>query len=299
MSERTLGMLMALPTLLLICGVALYPIFNAVWLSFHHLQLQFPELGRPFVGLDNYVELFRDPRFLNALGNTCLFTVLTVGFELVLGLGLALMLNREFFGRGVVRAASLIPWALTTVVAALMWQFMYNDSYGIVNAILMKTGIQGLLVRCHVVDGPVQWLGARGWAMASIVIADVWKTTPFMALLILAGLQTIPSDVYEAARIDGASTVAQFFRVTLPLLKPTILVALLFRMLDAFRVFDLIFVLTQGGPGNSTESLSYLTYLKLFRQFDFGMGSTLSVVTFLCVLAISFVFIKVLGAKTT
>ncbi|MBM3461466.1 MAG: sugar ABC transporter permease [Armatimonadetes bacterium] len=286
--ERTLAGLMIGPTLLLIGMIALYPIFSAVWLSFHQIQLQFPELGQPFVGLDNYLKLAGDGRFIHSVWVTFFFSIVTVTFELILGMVLALILNKEFFGRGAVRSAVLVPWAFTTVVSALMWQFIYDYQFGILNWTLQSMGME-----------PRDWLGSTQLGLVSVIIADVWKTTPFMALLILAGMQTISSDVYEAGRIDGAGPVGAFFRITLPLLKPTILVALLFRMLDAFRIFDLIFVLTSGGPGNSTESLSFLTYIKLFREFDFGMGSALSVVTFLCVLFISFIFIKVLGAKTS
>lgn len=289
-AETKLAGILVAPTLLLIASIAFYPILSAMWLSFHHIELQFPQLGQPFVGVGNYVALAKEGRFWNSLGVTCLFSAFTVFFELVFGLVLALILNKEFRGRGLIRSATLVPWAFTTVVSALMWQFIYNDQFGILNRSLMGMGI---------VDHPIDWLGNKNTGLLAAIIADVWKTTPFMALLILAGMQTIPSDVYEAARIDGAGPVGQFFRITLPLLKPTILVAVLFRMLDAFRVFDLIFVLTQGGPGNSTESLSYLTYIKLFREFDFGVGSALSVVTFLCVLAVSWFFIKVLGAKTS
>lgn len=289
-AENKLAGILVAPTLVLIGFIAFYPILSAVWLSFHSIQLQFPELGQPFVGVDNYLGLGRDGRFWNSLGVTLAFSTVTVALELVFGLVLALILNKEFRGRGLIRSATLVPWAFTTVVSALMWQFIYNDQFGILNWTLRGIGI---------IDQPIDWLGSRNTGLLAAIIADVWKTTPFMALLILAGMQTIPSDVYEAARIDGAGPMSTFFRVTLPLLKPTILVAVLFRMLDAFRVFDLIFVLTQGGPGNSTETLSYLTYIKLFREFDFGVGSALSVVTFLCVLIISWFFIKVLGAKTS
>jgi ABC-type sugar transport system permease subunit len=290
-SESALSGWMVLPTILFIAGIAIYPILSAIWLSFHHIQLQFPQLGQPFVGLQNYVDLAHELRFWRSLFVTCVFSSVTVFFELVLGMILALILHKQFFGRGLVRSAVLVPWAFTTVVSALMWQYMYDPNYGIINKMLMEAGWMSA-------TEPVVWLGNKSTALPAVILADIWKTTPFMALLLLAGLQTIPEDVYEAARIDGAGPVGQFFYVTLPLLKSTILVALLFRTLDAFRVFDLIFVLTQGGPGNATESLSYLAYIKLFREFDFGMGSALSVVTFLCVLVISWFFIKVLGAKT-
>lgn len=286
--ERRLGICMVAPAVIIVAVVALAPILEAVRLSLHRVQLQFPDLGQPFVGLDNYAALAREPRVWSALHTTFTFTLVTVSLELVLGTGLALLLHRAFFGRGLVRAAALVPWAFTTVVAALLWKFMYDADYGIVNA---------LLLRAHVVAEPVAWLASPRSALLSLIVADVWKTTPFMALLILAGLQSIPADVLEAARIDGASPLTTFFRVTLPLLRPTLLVALLFRTLDAFRVFDMVFVLTRGGPGNATESISYLTYLTLFRQFDFGMGSALAVVTFACVLLVSFMFIRVLGAR--
>jgi len=289
-SEEKLAYWLTIPALLVIFLIAFFPIFQAIWLSFHKIQLQFPQLGTPFVGLGNYQELFKEPRFWNAIKNTFVFASCTVILEFIFGLILALLLNKSFMGRGILRTALLIPWAFTTVVSALMWQFIYNDQFGILNSILMKL---------HIIKQPIIWLGTTKLAMISAIIADVWKTTPFMALLLLAGLQVIPREMYEAALIDGASAWQTFLRVTLPLLKPTILVALLFRTLDAVRVFDLIFVLTQGGPGNSTEVLSYLTYIKLFREFDFGVGSALSVITFLCIMGISMFFIKILGARTT
>lgn len=288
LSESQLAYLLVLPTVAIILGITFYPILKAFTLSLHSIQLQFPQFGQPFVGLENYLETLKSVRFWNAMKNTVTFTFASVSLELVLGLGLALLINMSFKGRGLVRASILIPWAFTTVVAALMWQFMYNDQYGVINYILTKLNL---------VSGSANWLGSPSLAMTSMIIADVWKTTPFMALLLLAGLQTIPADLYEAGRIDGTNSWQSFLHITLPLLKPTILVALLFRTLDAFRMFDLVFVLTNGGPGNSTETISLLTYNTLFREFDFGTGSALSVITFLSIFLISYVYIKVLGAK--
>ena len=211
----------------------------------------------------------------------------TVAAELVLGMVIALVINRWFPGRGMVRAAVLIPWALTTVVAAKMWQLIYQAEYGLLNRILNDLGI---------IDGYKPWIASPDFAIWAMIGADVWKTTPFVALLLLAGLQLIPGDLHEASAIDGAGAWQTFWRVTLPLLKPTILVALLFRIIDAARMFDLPFVLTGGGPGFQTETLTLYTYRTLFQNLSFGMGSALAVSIFLIVLMVSFVFIKILGA---
>jgi ABC-type sugar transport system permease subunit len=291
LTEQSLAMLLVAPAVLVVTAFAVYPIVSAAWLSLFRIQLQFPHMGRPFVGLANYAALLREARFWHAFGLTCGFAALTVSLELVLGLGLALLLHQKLVGRGLVRAAVLVPWSLTTVVAALMWRFMLNEQSGIVNHLLAAVG----LIRS---TDAISWLSQASWAVVAVVIADVWKTTPFMALLLLAGLQTIPAEIYEAGVIDGTSRWSAFVRLTLPLLRPTILVATLFRVMDAFRIFDLVFALTGGGPGGATETLSYLTYTKLFREFDFGMGSTLSVVTFATMVVLSWFFVRVLGART-
>lgn len=247
-----------------------------------------------FVGLKNYADFAKELTIKNgemgrlgkSLVNTFGFTIISVFFELVLGLACALIINKSFRGRGVIRAAMLVPWAIPTAVSAMMWQFLYDGQTGIVARLFANIGL---------VSDPGVLLTNKLWAFFSVILADVWKTTPYMALLILAGLQTISHDLYEASQIDGASKIQQFFRITLPLLKPTILVALLFRSLDAFRVFDLIYVLTGGGPANSTETISIYAYKTMFSQMDFGKGSTLSIVVFICVSLISIVYIKFLG----
>lgn len=239
-----------------------------------------------FVGLKHYKDSFSDMRLWKALWNTTFFTVVSVAIELVLGLGIALLINKAFFGRGVVRATILIPWAIPTAVSALMWKFLYDGQNGIVAHYFEKIGL---------VDRMGDLLTTEAGAMFAVIFADVWKTTPYMALLLLAGLQTIPSSLYEAASIDGATKWQQFTQITLPLLKSSILVALLFRTLDAFRVFDLIYVLTGGGPANSTETISILAYKVMFSQTNFGAGSALAVVVFLCVAIISMIYIKWLG----
>ncbi|MGG2989592.1 ABC transporter permease subunit [Geobacillus stearothermophilus] len=239
-----------------------------------------------FVGLKHYKDSFSDMRLWKALWNTTFFTVVSVAIELVLGFGIALLINKDFFGRGLVRATILIPWAIPTAVSALMWKFLYDGQNGIVAHYFETIGL---------VDRMGDLLTTEAGAMFAVIFADVWKTTPYMALLLLAGLQTIPSSLYEAALIDGATKWQQFTQITLPLLKSSILVALLFRTLDAFRVFDLIYVLTGGGPANSTETISILAYKVMFSQTNFGAGSALAVVVFLCVAIISMIYIKWLG----
>ncbi|OKO93602.1 Maltose/maltodextrin ABC transporter, permease protein MalF [Geobacillus proteiniphilus] len=239
-----------------------------------------------FVGLKHYKDSFSDMRLWKALWNTTFFTVVSVAIELVLGLGIALLINKAFFGRGLVRATILIPWAIPTAVSALMWKFLYDGQNGIVAKYFETIGL---------VDRMGDLLTTEAGAMFAVIFADVWKTTPYMALLLLAGLQTIPSSLYEAASIDGATKWQQFTKITLPLLKSSILVALLFRTLDAFRVFDLIYVLTGGGPANSTETISILAYKVMFSQTNFGAGSALAVIVFLCVAVISMIYIRWLG----
>ncbi|MCA0171305.1 carbohydrate ABC transporter permease [Bacillus sp. RAR_GA_16] len=241
-----------------------------------------------FIGFDHYKDNLTDQRMWKSLWNTTVFTFISVLAELILGLAIALLINKAFLGRGLIRASILIPWAIPTAVAALMWKFLYDGQNGIVAKLFEDVGI---------IDRMAMLLTTDTGAMFSVIFADVWKTTPYMALLLLAGLQTIPSSLYEAASIDGANKWKQFVTITLPLLKTSLLVALLFRTLDAFRVFDLIFVLTGGGPANSTETISMLAYTIMFKQTNFGEGSAIAVVVFICVAIISGIFIKLLGAE--
>ena len=274
--------------MLTIVLVALFPLVWTFWESLHFHDLRMPWLGRPLVGLTNYLDAFADPRFRGALGHTAFFAVASVTLELVIGLWLALALNRAFRFRGLVRAAVLVPWAIPTVVSALLWRFMFEGESGIVNAALVHLGI---------LRQPIVWLVDPQAAWAPIILADVWKTTPFVALLLLAGLQNIDASLYEAARIDGASVWRQFRYVTLPLLKPALLVALIFRTLDAFRVFDLIYALTGGGPGTSTEPIALYTFNALLQNLQFGYGSALSVIVFVLTFSLALVYIRFLGAE--
>ena len=240
-----------------------------------------------YVGLEHYQRLLKDTRFFKDLGHTAFFTVMTVSLELILGMGLALIMNKAMRGIGLVRTAALIPWAIPTAVSALMWQYLYDGRSGIVANFFAAIGLIG---------SPEQMLSTSGGAMTAAIIADVWKTPPYMALLLLAGLQIIDRGLYESAAVDGSGAVHQFFHITLPLMKPSILVALLFRTLDAFRVYDLIAVLTGGGPGGSTETLSIYSYKVMIEQSNYGYGSAIVVGMFVFVAIIATVFIKFLGA---
>jgi multiple sugar transport system permease protein len=270
------GALMAAPAVAVLGGVAVAPVLAAVWLSLHRSIVVFHE--QRFVGLANFRFLAADGRFWSALGTTAYFTAIAVAVELLLGLPVALLLQR---GGGLLRAAVLLPWAIPTAVSARMWAWLFNAQYGLL----------------HRLAPGIDWLGDPHTALHAAILVDVWKTTPFVALVLLAGLQSIPEDVYEAADVDGAGRARIFTAITLPLLRPAVLVALLFRSLDAFRVFDAIYVLTEGGPANATETLSIYAYKTLMRSGDFGYGSALSVATFACVLVIGVAFVRVLGKE--
>lgn len=258
--------------------VTIYPVIYVFYLSFHRKLLIFDISD--FIGLENYLFLFKDDRFWNALRNTVYFTSASVSIELLLGLCVAILLNKSFRFKGAVRAIILIPWAVPTVVSARIWEWIYNTDFGILN---------------YVIGSKINWLGSSLWAMNAAIFMDVWKTTPFVVIILMAGLQVIPQELYQAARIDGAGGWAIFRKITLPLLKPVILVVLIFRTLDAFRVFDAIYVLTGGGPANTTETLSIYAYKVLFQTLQFGYGSTLAVTVFLCVGIISIFYIRILS----
>ncbi len=285
-AEVRLAYLLVAPAAVFIALVAFYPLLSDLWLSLHSKNLRFPARGEPLVGMQNYLTLIQDGRFWNALRNTSVIAAVSVTAELVLGMLAALAIHRSFRGRGMVRAALLVPWAMTTVVTARMWDWIFNANYGIFNA---------LLLNLRLIDAYRAWTASAYSAIWAVIGADVWKTMPFMALLLLAGLQMIPPELYEGARIDGAGAWLLFWRITLPLLRPSILVALLFRTLDAVRIFDLPFVLTGGGPGYATETLSIYAYRTLFTNLDFGYGATLSFGMFLVVMIVALFYVKVLG----
>jgi trehalose/maltose transport system permease protein len=277
--EKRTAYIMILPTLVVLLLVAAWPILYAIILSLYRIL----PIGRTFVGFDNYVTLFTDPTFWGAFVNTVTFTVVSVAFEFVLGLSIAIVLNRGFVGQGAARAIAIVPWAFPTVVSGLMWRLMYQDGVGIFAYLADRLGL---------VEGPI--LANSTAVLVGAIVADVWKTTPFVALLILAGLQVIPGDVYEAARVDGATRWQQFTRITLPLIKPAIMVALLFRTLDAWRVYDLFWSMTD----RQLESLSVYTFERVrVSQLDLSVGNAAAVFVFASSLVIAFLFIKILGTR--
>lgn len=252
-----------------LAGVAVVaPIVRLAVLSLHRTSSG-AGLRSEFAGLDQYARLAHDGRWWAALGNTFVFTAWSVGIEMVLGIAFALLLDRSFPGRRWARAIVLLPWALPTAVMALAWGWIFNDSFGVLNDLLSRAGL---------VRGPVAWLGHPASAMVAMVVADVWKTTPFVALVVLAGLQGIPRSVIDAARVDGASPAAILWHVVLPLARPACLVALAFRTAQAFGAFDLPYVMTGGGPGGGTETVSLYAYRSFYRYLDFGYGAALAVV---------------------
>jgi trehalose/maltose transport system permease protein len=279
------------PTLFILAVVAGWPLFRTIYFSFTNASLT--SLGdAKFVGFDNYLTwitlksgrtvykgLLADPAWWNAVWNTMKFTVLSVLIETALGLIVALVLNAQFVGRGIVRAAILIPWAIPTIVSAKMWAWMLNDQFGILNDLFMALGL---------ISQKIAWTANPDTAMIAVLIVDVWKTTPFMALLILAGLQMVPGDIYEAAKIDGINPVKVFWRLTLPLIRPAIMVAVIFRMLDAMRIFDLIYVLT---PNNAqTKTMSVMARENLFDFDKFAYGATASTVLFLLIATVTVLY---------
>jgi trehalose/maltose transport system permease protein len=257
--------LMLTPALLCMALVAFYPMVNTILTSL--TDSTFGQTTTRFVGLDNYTKLAQDPAFRTSIFTSVRFTVITVIFEFLLGLIIALVVNSAFRGRGVVRASMLIPWALITVISAAMWKLMYNQIYGVYNDVLVN--------KLHVLAANVDWLGSPATALPAVAAIDIWKTTPFIALLLLAGLQLIPSDVYEAADVDGAGKIRTFFSITLPLLMPSILVAVVIRALDALRVFDLFYVLFGQRPDTTTMSIYVQEQIIYFGKV--GYGSAVSV----------------------
>jgi multiple sugar transport system permease protein len=285
LSERRLAVAMMSPSLIVMALVAAYPIVYAIWLSLNEYSVRVPGLSR-FSGLGNYIDALGSSEFWDAFRNTFVFTIISVSIELVLGVVFAMAMHQAFKGRAVLRATVLVPWAVLTFGSGILWRSIFEPDLGFVPSMLSALGLPG---------ADVVWLGEEGYAMAVMIFADVWKTAPFMALLILAGLQVIPDEVYDAAKVDGATTWQRFTRITLPLLRPAILVALLFRTLDALRVFDLPFALTQGA--NGTNTLSLYAYQELTANRLVGEGSALAVLTFVIVMGVSFLYIRFVGGN--
>lgn len=285
--KRDAGWWMVIPAAIVVAGVLLAPTLYTLLLS---LLTYEPSAGETsaWAGVAHYIRLVSDEEFWESLVNTLVFTLVTVPSELLIGLALAVMLNQAFRGRGLVRLAVLFPWALPTALNAIMWRWMFNTDFGLFNAVLMQLGL---------ISEPVNWLGTIPLAMISMMMVAIWKTSSFVALILLAGLQTIPHELYEAARIDGATSWVAFRRITLPLLKASIAVAVLLRSMDAFRTFELPLNLTGGGPANSTETLSVYAYKVFFQFVDFDYGSSVVMTQFLLLLLLGMLYLRTLRVE--
>ncbi|HEU5101512.1 MAG TPA: sugar ABC transporter permease [Roseiflexaceae bacterium] len=286
LSERALGIVMLAPMLLVLLLVIGYPLVDSFWLSLHRANLANPEQGQPFVGLNNYLFAFRQGDFWYSVQRTLYFTILSVGLELVLGLLFAVLLNERFRGNLGARLAMILPWALLTVSNGVLWAWILNPTYGVANALLVQLGL---------LSAPKSWLSDTFWTMNVIILADAWKTVPNMTLLLLAGLQPIPADLYEAAEVDGATRWQKFSTITLPLLRPVILVAVALRTIGAFKVFDIIYVLTgNGGPANSTKVIAFYNYDQAFHYLFFGYGAAISWLITAFILIMIVIYIRLL-----
>ncbi len=286
--ERRLAWALIVPAFIVVFALIFLPIVRALWMSLHIMDLKRPALGQPFVGLGNYINIFKDPYFWDSVGRTLYFMVLSIAVEMVLGVSVALLLNRRFWGRGLLRALILIPWALPITIDAIMWKWIYNANYGALNSLLWQLGL---------IENYRPWLSDPGTAMNMVILADVWKVTPLVILLALAALQTIPETLYEAALVDGAGRWYSFWHITLPLIMPTMVIVLVIRSMDAFKVFDIIYIMTSGGPADSTKVISYFTYLEAFSYLRFGRAAALTYLITFFVGIMAFVYIRLLNRE--
>lgn len=280
--DRRFGYGLVAPAVIVLAAITAFPLIYNIWNSFHHVDYLFPASVGTFAGIGNYKEMFASGVFLPSLYRTLGFTAVSVAVEFAIGMALALALSRKFHGRPIVRAAILIPWAVPTVVSGLLWKSMFDPQNGFVNYILTEL---------HLPLAHTTWLGQTWTAWGAILVADAWRNIPFVALLLLAGLQVIPRDVYEAAKIDGASTLQTFRRITLPMLKPAIAVALIFRTLSSFLIFDVIYAMTNGGPGDSTQVVAYLNWFSMFSESNYGLGAAISVALMVMSLIIAAIYV--------
>ena len=284
---RSRNIWLYLPATALLLAVFAYPIIRTVALSFSHLNLS-TAFHPEFAGIDNYTRLLSDARFLDSIRITALFTILTIALEFGIGLLLALAATNFTRCSSLVRSILLAPWTLPTAIIAVLWGWIFNDQYGVLNAVLIRIGL---------ITSPFAWLAQPTGAMAAIVIADVWKTTPLVFLILLAGIQNIPGDLYEAVEIDGGGAWAKFRYVTWPFLLPFVFISVVFRMIQAFAIFDLVWVMTGGGPGGSTETVSIYSYQTFMRYLDIGYGSAQVTTTILILAAVSFGLYRLLLSR--
>jgi multiple sugar transport system permease protein/N,N'-diacetylchitobiose transport system permease protein len=282
--EGRFALLLLLPAAVVVFGVVLWPVARTFVVSLYDVDSAMPG-SYPFVGLENYVRVFQDSGFYRVLGHTMYFTLLSTFLELSLGVAVALLLNAPLRMRWFWRSIVVLPWALPTIVNGAMWRWIYNGQYGALNGLLDTLGIS---------DTPTQWLGEPFLALNMVILADVWKNTSIVVFFILAGLQTIPSDLYEAARVDGAGAWRAFWRITIPLLTPAIAVVLILRTIEAFKVFDIIYVMTGGGPASGTQTIAFYTYLQAFSNQLFGYGAALAYLIVLAVFTLAMVYLRIL-----
>jgi ABC-type sugar transport system permease subunit len=282
--EGRFAVALLLPAALVVFGVVLYPVIRTLVVSLFDVNSPLPG-AYPFVGLRNYVRVFKDPAFFGVLGHTMYFTLVSTAAELVLGVAVALLLNAPLRARWLWRSLVVLPWALPTIVNGALWRWVYNGQYGALN---------GLLQTLHISSAPHQWLGSPFLALNMVIVADVWKNTSIVVFFLLAGLQTIPADLYESARMDGAGAWTTFRRITLPLLAPSIAVVLVLRTIEAFKVFDIVYVMTGGGPASGTQTVAFYTYVQAFSNQLFGYGSALAYLIVLAVFALAMVYLRLL-----
>ncbi len=286
--ERWLAWALILPALITVFGLIIIPILRAFWMSLHIIDLKRPAIGTPFVGLGNYIDILSGGYFWAAVGRTFYFMIISIIIELVLGIAIAVLLNTPFKGRTILRTLVLIPWALPITIDAIMWKWIFNPNYGAWNSLLLQLGI---------ISSYRAWLSDPLSAMHVVILADVWKVTPLVILLSLAALQTIPHDLYEAAVIDGANRMRSFWHITLPLLAPTLMIVLLVRTMDAFKVFDIIYIMTAGGPSDGTKVIAYYTYENAFSYLRLGHGAALAYLMTVFIAIMVFIYIKMLKKR--
>lgn len=285
-SNKKLVYYLILPSLLIVFGVMLYPLLYALNVSFH--KINFATNGSTWVGVSNYTQMFKDKLFLNSIRITTIFTIATVFVEIALGIVIALVLNQKFMFRGFVRGIMILPWALPGVVNGIMWKWIYNPNYGALNA---------LLTQLHIIDSYQVWMGKAFTALIAIIVADIWKETPYVVLLTIAALSNISSEIYESARVDGAGPWRAFWKITLPLLKPVLLVLAITKTIWAIQSFDLVYIMTGGGPGSGTETITYYIYKTTFKFLQFGYGSAMAYFVSIVTFALAFVYIKFLARE--
>ncbi|MFW5941100.1 MAG: carbohydrate ABC transporter permease [bacterium] len=271
MKKNWTGYLLIAPAFLLLGAVIVYPVGRALWMSLHEIVLTNPGGDTPFIGIQNYVEIIQKPYFWNSIENTVVWTLSNLVVQIILGTGVAVLLNQKFPLRALVRGVVLIPWITPSVVAALTWRWMYDAEFGIINAVLMRLGL---------LEQTIAWLGNTNTAMWAVIVESIWKGTPFVTVMILAVLQAVPDELYDAAKVDGADGIKRFRYVTLPLILPTIIIAATLTTIYTFNNFNAIWLLTGGGPLRATETLTILVYREAFQQFNLGTSTAAGMIVF-------------------